>query len=66
MMEKPASKMTEDEIRKTFGISDMDSLKSGSIAAEKKRQAWIIGLGIVLAWAFGFAWAAILKVGCTA
>jgi hypothetical protein len=62
MMEKPASEMTEDEIRKTFGISDMDSLKSG----EKKRQAWIIGLGIVLAWAFGFAWAAILKVGCTA
>ena len=25
-------------------------------AAEKKRQAWIIGLGIILAWAFGFAW----------
>jgi len=35
-------------------------------ATEKRRQAWIIGLGIVLAWAFGFAWATILQVGCTA
>ena len=29
-------------------------------AAEKKRQAWIIGLGIILAWAFGFAWGRII------
>jgi hypothetical protein len=57
MMEKPASEMTEQEIRKQYGISDMNALKKDSISVKRSELLWGIVLYGIIMWASGFVWA---------
>jgi len=56
-MTKPASEMTEDEIRKEYGISDMVALKNESYQIKKSHLIWGIVLYGIIMWAAGFIWA---------
>jgi hypothetical protein len=57
MMEKPASEMTEDEIREKYGISNMASLKKDQISMSRSELLWGIVLYGIIMWVSGFVWA---------
>ena len=56
MMEKSASEMTEEEIRKEYGISNMDSLKKESYNIKRSELLWGVVLYGIVMWTAGFMW----------
>lgn len=52
--------MTEDEIRKEYGISDMVSLKNENYQIKKSHLIWGIVLYGIIMWAAGFIWAGVV------